>query len=167
MENGKENYWSFSLLAQQRIREEFPDIDPQANELMLFINRASGQLIETLESDVHQRMGLTWTSYRFLFVLWICGELPPHRIAALTNTSRALISSTAASLQSQGLIEKRPSKTDGRSVDLLLTEAGEQLVRQAFAEQDICQKQLLAGLTSAEQEILSILLRKLMSPHVP
>lgn len=166
-ENGNDNYWSFSLRAYDRITEEFPDIDPRANELILFLNRASGQLTATLEKEVHQPLGLSWSTYRFLFVLWIAGDLQPNRIAELTLTSRGLVSSIATTLLEAGLVDRRPSQTDGRSVDLSLTDEGRRTVREAFLAQNKRQAQMLQNLTDAEQEILRILLKKLMVPHSP
>lgn len=154
--------FTFGLLASERLEEEFPGIDTKTNTLLLFLNRTSAGFTEDLEAEVHRPLGLTWSGYRLLFVLWVAGDLEPARVAELTYTSRASVSSLSTSFITKGLIGRRPSETDGRSVLLSLTEEGRALVRKAFVAQDQLQKELISALTDAEQEILQILLSKLM-----
>ncbi|MGP6174034.1 MarR family winged helix-turn-helix transcriptional regulator [Corynebacterium sp. A21] len=156
------DYWTFSLLARERVIEEFPEINPDVNGLVLYLNRASGHLTAELETEVHKPQGLSWAGYRLLFVLWIAGDLEPHRAAVLTNTSRASVSSLSQRFIQEGLIHRRPSSTDGRSVVLSLADAGRDKVRAAFLAQDEAQKGWLSVLTDTEQEILRMLLAKMM-----
>lgn len=161
------DYWSFSLLGKERLEQEMPGVDADVNNLVLFLNRASGHLTSALESKVHKPQGLSWSGYRLLFVLWIAGDLEPHRAAALTNTSRASVSSLSNSFIKEELLDRRPSKTDGRSVVLSLTEKGRQKVRTSFLNQDKAQREWLSVLTDTEQEILRMLLAKMMKPWTP
>lgn len=161
------DYWSFSLLGKERLEQEMPEVDADANNLVLFLNRASGHLTSALESEVHKPQGLSWSGYRLLFVLWIAGDLEPHRAAALTNTSRASVSSLSNSFIGEGVLDRRPSPTDGRSVVLSLTEKGRLKVRSAFLAQDKAQREWLSVLTDTEQEILRMLLAKMMKPWTP
>lgn len=158
------NSWSFGLMADERLRKEFPGADPTTNTLLLFLNRASADLTSILEVEVHKPLGLSWSGYRLMFVLWVAGDLEPARVAELTHTSRASVSSLSTSFIEQGLIDRRPSETDGRSVLLSLTEKGADLVRRAYLAQDAKQRELFSTLTEAEQEILYILLSKMMEP---
>lgn len=161
------DYWSFSLLGKERLEQEMPEVDADVNNLVLFLNRASGHLTSALESEVHKPQGLNWSGYRLLFVLWIAGDLEPHRAAVLTNTSRASVSSLSNSFIAEGFIDRRPSETDRRSVVLSLTEEGRQKVRSAFLAQDKAQREWLSVLTETEQEILHMLLAKMMKPWTP
>jgi MarR family transcriptional regulator, negative regulator of the multidrug operon emrRAB len=156
------NSWTFGLMADERLRREFPGAEPTTNTLLLFLNRASADLTSILEAEVHKPLGLSWSGYRLLFVLWVAGDLEPARVAELTHTSRASVSSLSMSFIEQGLIDRRPSETDGRSVLLSLTEKGADLVRRAYLAQDARQRELFSTLTEAEQEILYILLSKMM-----
>lgn len=162
-----DNYWSLGLRARERIVEEFPGVDPVPNDIVLFLNRASGILVDKLDQEVHRPSGLGWSGYKFLFSLWIMGDLQPYRIAELTHSSRALVSSLTASFLAAGYIDKRASQVDGRAVHLSLTESGQVRVRAAFEAQNRLQTSLLESLTSTEQEILRMLLAKMMLPHVP
>lgn len=158
--------WTFGQTAIARLREEFPDRDPSANALVLFLNRASADLTTELEITVHRPRGLSWSEYRMLFVLWIAGALEPARVAELTHTSRASVSSLSTGLVARDLIHRYPSPTDKRSVLLSLTARGLSTVRQAYEAHDDCQTDLLSVLSNEEQTILRILLAKLVRSWV-
>lgn len=160
--DGPLNSWSFGVLADVKLREEFPDSDPSVNSLLLFLNRASADFTTELEAEVHRPLGLSWSGYRLLFVLWIAGDLEPARVADLTHTSRASVTNLSVSFIEQGLIDRRPSLTDKRSVLLSLTDAGVEKVRQAYLEQDARQRKLLSVLSEEEQAILRLLLAKMV-----
>lgn len=160
--DGPANSWTFGILADTRLRNEFPTSDPSANSLLLFLNRASADFTADLEAEVHKPLGLTWSGYRLLFVLWIAGDLEPARIADLTHTSRASVTNLSATFVEQGLIDRRPSETDKRSVLLSLTGEGKKQVKEAFLAQDARQKELLSVLTQEEQVILRLLLAKMV-----
>lgn len=159
---GPANSWAFGVLADSRLRGEFPGSDPSANSLLLFLNRASADVTAELETEVHKPLGLSWSGYRLLFVLWIAGDLEPARIADLTHTSRASVTNLSTSFVEQGLIDRRPSQTDKRSVLLSLTEEGERQVKSAYLAQDARQKELLSVLNEEEQAILRLLLAKMV-----
>lgn len=160
--DGPLNSWGFGVLADARLRKEFPGSDPTTNALLLFLNRASADLTTELEAEVHKPLGLSWSGYRLLFVLWIAGDLEPARVADLTHTSRASVSNLSVSFIEQGLIDRRPSLTDKRSVLLSLTDEGVDRVRQAYLAQDARQKELLSVLSEEEQTILHLLLAKMV-----
>lgn len=156
------NSWTFGVLADERLKEELPGSDPTTNGLLLFLNRASADLTAELEAEVHKPLGLSWSEYRLLFVLWIAGDLEPARVAELTQTSRASVSNLSISFIDQGLIDRRPSLTDKRSVLLSLTSEGVRRVRQAYLAQNAKQQELFAVLTEEEQAILRLLLAKMV-----
>jgi len=69
--------------------------------------------------------------------------------------------SLIATMDSRGLIERRPHPHDGRAIGLYLTPAGEELIREA--EQTVMQLEADASarLTSRERETLIRLLQKM------
>lgn len=160
--DGELTTWGFSQLADERLREEFPDADPSINSLMVILNRAAEDLTGAIETQAHRPVGLSWLAYRMLFVLWIAGPLEPARIADLMHTSRATVTNLSMSFIKDGLINRRPSQTDRRSVQLTLTPRGVERVREAYLKQSDIQKQLLSVLTAEEQQILRLLLTKLI-----
>lgn len=156
------NSYTFSKRAETKIQNEFPELNPGTNTLVLFLNRTADVVTSVLESEVHRPMGLSWAGYRMLFALWVTDELEPARIAELTYTSRASVTSLMNSFIDRGHLTRRPSQTDGRSVVLSLTESGLNLARSAFLAQNDRQEELLDALSPDEQQILRILLAKMM-----
>lgn len=160
--DGELNSYTFGLLAERRLRGEFPDDESRTSALLLFLHRVSSGLTTDMENKVHKPMGLTSTGYRLLFGLWIAGDLEPARIAELTSTSRAFISNLSNSFIDEGLVTRRPSERDRRSVVLSLTPKGRDKVRTVYMSQADVKEELFGALNETEQEILQILLAKML-----
>ena len=97
-------------------------------------------------------------------VLSLLAHNPGATSRQLCNTLDILppnLVSLIATLDSRGLIERRPHPHDGRAVGLHLTEAGEKLIREA--EQTVTQLEADASarLTARERETLIRLLQKI------
>jgi DNA-binding MarR family transcriptional regulator len=97
-------------------------------------------------------------------VLSLLAHNPGATSRQLCNTLDILppnLVSLVATLDSRGLIERRPHPHDGRAVGLHLTEAGEKLIREA--EQTVTQLEADASarLTPRERETLIRLLQKI------
>jgi DNA-binding MarR family transcriptional regulator len=97
-------------------------------------------------------------------VLSLLAHNPGATSRQLCNTLDILppnLVSLVATLDSRGLIERRPHPHDGRAVGLHLTEAGEKLIREA--EQTVTQLEADASarLTARERETLIRLLQKI------
>jgi DNA-binding MarR family transcriptional regulator len=96
-------------------------------------------------------------------VLSLLAHNPGATSRQLCNTLDILppnLVSLVSTLDSRGLIERRPHPHDGRAVGLHLTEAGEKLIREA--EQTVAQLEADASarLTLRERETLIRLLQK-------
>jgi DNA-binding MarR family transcriptional regulator len=96
-------------------------------------------------------------------VLSLLAHNPGATSRQLCNTLDILppnLVSLVSTLDSRGLIERRPHPHDGRAVGLHLTEAGEKLIREA--EQTVAQLEADASarLTVRERETLMRLLQK-------
>jgi DNA-binding MarR family transcriptional regulator len=152
-------YWSF----MDRARQKLDDRDMPSTRMLLALNRSSEVIKNALESTVHKKHGLTWQGFKFLFVLWVSGELEPHRTAELTYLRRATVSSLANALEERALITKRPSESDGRSVLLSVTGDGEELIEAVLREQQDSLTRWASPLTPTEQQILVLLLEKLLA----
>ncbi len=97
-------------------------------------------------------------------VLSLLAHNPGATSRQLCNTLEILppnLVSLVSTLDSRGLIERRPHPHDGRAVGLHLTEAGEKLIREA--EQTVMQLEADASarLTARERETLIRLLQKI------
>jgi hypothetical protein len=96
---------------------------------------------------------------------WSCGglgsALPP------AATARVSVASTASRLSTlserAGLIERRSDPNDRRGKLIALTAAGRRIIDQTITRHVANEKQLLSVLTTAEQEKLNALLKKLIA----
>ncbi|MCK8670492.1 MarR family winged helix-turn-helix transcriptional regulator [Rhodococcus sp. HM1] len=157
------DYWSFVELAKSRLGSRYGDYHRNATEVLLTLNRASDVVTYDLESTVHRPNGRSWSAYRLLFVVWLAGPIEPKGAARLTGMSRAAVSNLAKPLVEAGLLERTPASHDGRSVQLSLTEAGEREISEAFRAQNEREAAWVEVLTEAEQQILVMLLNKLIT----
>ena len=86
---------------------------------------------------------------------------PTDLYRALMRTSGAM-SQRLASLERQGLIERKLDPADRRGIVVSLTAKGRRLVDRIAAEHLANERRLLAPLSRADQETLAALLKKLL-----
>ncbi|GGO11616.1 putative HTH-type transcriptional regulator MarR [Microbispora rosea subsp. aerata] len=157
------DFWSFIELAHRRLATEYGFRHQLATEVLLTLNRASDLVTYDLESAVHRPRGLSWSSFRLLFVTWLAGPLEPKRAAVLTGMSRAAVSNLSKPLVADGLLERSPGEHDGRSVLLSLTEHGHRTMEELFRAHNEREYQWTSVLSETEQRILVMLLNKLIT----
>ena len=160
---GRLDFWTFIELAKSRLGSEFGSDGLLATEVLLTLNRASMAITYDLESAIHRPRGLSWASFRLLFVTWLAGPLEPKKAAELAGVTKAAVSNLAKSLIDAGLLTRTPADRDGRSVRLALTAAGRRQMRALFGEQCERERAWVDVLTPAEQRILVMLLNKLIA----
>ncbi|MFJ4879538.1 MarR family winged helix-turn-helix transcriptional regulator [Streptomyces sp. NPDC088745] len=88
--------------------------------------------------------------------------LTPAELMASAMVTSGAVTQRLDRLQSRGLITRTPSPTDGRVVHVALTEEGLALVETALPDHLATETRVLAALSPAEQEQLSLLLRTLL-----
>ncbi|MBM7459135.1 MarR family winged helix-turn-helix transcriptional regulator [Rhodococcus coprophilus] len=157
------DYWSFVELAQERLNSKFGDHHRSATEVLLTLNRASDIVTYDLESTVHRPRGRSWSAYRLMFVIWLAGPIEPNTAARLTGMSRAAVSNLAKPLVEAGLLQKAAVAHDARSVQLSLTPEGEDEIVEVFAAQNEREAAWVDVLSETEQQILVMLLNKLIT----
>jgi DNA-binding MarR family transcriptional regulator len=147
------------------VRSLSPEIDPKAISLideLRFVSRALHHVGEQSLDDA----GLSFAQYKVLMHLFYAeqmgdrGELNPSEISSRQGVSRNAMSSFIASLEDDGLVERRLDPNDRRRFNISLTESGRSLVTD-YARQHL---EMIGGcfhvLTPDEQETLYQLLRK-------
>lgn len=157
------DYWSFVELAQERLNSKFGEHHRSATEVLLTLNRASDIVTYDLEAAVHRPRGRSWSAYRLMFVIWLAGPIEPNVAARLTGMSRAAVSNLAKPLVEAGVLTRTPAEHDARSVQLSLTESGENEIVETFRAQNEREAAWTDVLTDAEQQILVMLLNKLIT----
>lgn len=157
------NYWSFVELARKRLDEEFHDNDARATRVILSLNRAASLVIYDLESSIHRPRGWSWSAFRLMFVLWLAGPMESASAAKLTGMSRAAVSNLSNTLVASGLLRKEAATQDRRAVILSMTDKGLSEIRAAFRDHNRQESRWASVLTEIEQDLLVMLLEKLMA----
>jgi DNA-binding MarR family transcriptional regulator len=85
----------------------------------------------------------------------------PHALAEILVLDRPKVTILLRHLAAGGLVDRIPSKTDGRKMQLRLTEAGRQRLATSREFSELQEKRIAEGLTTVERKELNRLLRKL------
>jgi DNA-binding MarR family transcriptional regulator len=151
------------LILEQWARER-PDLDCSP---MGIIGR-----ISQLQREVHlaqratfARHGLDAPSFDVLAALRRAG--PPYQLTPTALMRTALVTSGAITqrldrLEERGLITRGRSDSDGRAVVVTLTESGRGALDDALPDHLATEQALLAGLSDADREQLTGLLRRML-----
>ena len=142
---------------------ELPDVDTAGVAILGRARRITLAVRPRIEA-IFQRHELDAGEFDVLASLRRAG--PPCRLTP-TELYRSLMISSGgvtdrlARLEAAGLVRRIPAQTDKRSLLVELTEAGRKRVEAALREDMALEKELISGLTEAEQQQLAKLLRKL------
>lgn len=143
-----------------------PNADLAAMDFGLTIVRTGNRLQQDLEQQVHRPAGMTWAAFRVLFTVKSVGAVSPMRLAHLSNTSAASISSVLKTLDGYGMITRTADANDGRAVLIALTPAGEKAVAELFTRNNNRVAQWAERYTEEERALLvKLLARVLYEPY--
>lgn len=145
--------------------EGYSDVDAMLVSFTLV--RAANRIQQDLEVNVHRPAGITWAAFRVLFAVSAVGPITPAQLAHLSSVSAASISSVLNTLERNGLVKRRPSPEDGRSVVVTLTAAGQRLVDEMLVRNNAREVAWMDALSHGERQTLTKLLRKLLLHHPP
>jgi cytochrome b561 len=143
---------------------EMPGVDTSAMAVIGRLLRTSRHLQRRIEGRLAP-YGLNMTEFNILGALRRTGS--PYRLAP-TELSRSLLLTSGGltkrldRLESHGLIERRPDPGDRRSVLVGLTPAGQALIEDAIGAHLSNEAQLVAPLSTAQQDALTAILRTLL-----
>lgn len=156
------DFWQMVRMAKEMLPERKPDAKVKANQLIISLDRAARLIANDIEESIHRPEGHSWAIFRYLFALWIYGELPSHQLATVTGMRRSQVSNLAGSLEKEGLVGRRKSSSDGRAVVIFLTEEGVDYISTIFDQHHVAEIEWSDGLTDIERDLLIALLDKLM-----
>lgn len=144
-------------------RQELPGIDTEPMAVLGRINRIAAKTSAGI-CGVFERHGLERGEFDVISTLRRSG--PPYTLSPTELYQSLMITSGGLThrlkrLAKAGLIERRPSQEDGRSLLVCLTEAGARKVEAAFAEDMALEAQVLSVLPPDKREQLADLLRDL------
>lgn len=149
------------IVAQWKV--ERPDIDASPMEVIGRISRLAADL-DPLLAPVFTSRGLGDGEFDVLATLRRSGEpfeLSPGELGASMMVTSGAVTKRIDRLERSGLVTRRVSEVDARARLIRLTPEGLRIVDEAVVDHVANEKRLLSGLSAAERETLSGLLRKL------
>ena len=167
IENDAVDAKSFDELTRQASVEMQPDADLEAMEFGLTLVRAGNRLQQDLENHVHRPAGMTWASFRVLFVIRSAGTTSPRQVARLSSISSASASSVLNTLERYDMILRTRNENDGRGITLSLTPKGEQAVTELFIRNNERAAEWATLFTPEEKKQLASLLHRVLNAEAP
>ena len=151
---------SVDLILEQWARER-PDLDCSPMGIIGRITQLQRE-VYLAQRATFARHGLDAPSFDVLAALRRAGE--PYQLTPTALMRTALVTSGAITqrldrLEEKGLITRERSEADGRAVVVTLTDTGRKALDDALPDHLATERDMLAGLTAAEQEQLAGLLR--------
>jgi DNA-binding MarR family transcriptional regulator len=148
-----------------RIRQEWqqarPDLDTAPIDVVGRIQRIASLANNRLDHHL-ERHGITRSEFNVLSALARAGRpLRASEVVSTTMLSGASITKITDSLQRRELIARQKSERDGRVVLLTLTDAGRAVIDNEMPRRLAEDAAMIDGLTAAERETLTGLLRKI------
>lgn len=161
-QNGAIDAKSFDELTRLASIEMQPNADLEAMEFGLTLVRAGNRLQQDLENHVHRPAGMTWASFRVLFVIRAAGTTSPRQVARLSSISAASASSVLNTLERYGMITRTRNEQDGRGITLSLTPAGDKAVTELFIRNNQRAAEWASIFTDEEKRTLASLLHRVL-----
>jgi MarR family transcriptional regulator for hemolysin len=113
------------------------------------------------ERFVGEPFGLRKVEFSLLLLVLTNRAIPPKQLARALAVTAPTLTLLLDRLQQRGLLRREPNPRDGRSQNVVLTEAGQRLAEDAAAASAPMESGLRERLSPAEQAMLIELLEKL------
>ncbi|MDN6859877.1 MarR family transcriptional regulator [Pseudomonas sp. CAN2814] len=155
-----------AAFAVEQWRQQLPELDTDGMLLLGRLGEAAQLIARDHLNPLFAEYGLQPGEFDVLATLRRSGA--PFRLTPTVLYEAAMISSGSMTnrldrLEKQGLIQRMPNPEDGRGSLVGLSEAGLALIDQAVGAHADNQRQVLSGLSAAEQKKLCALLEKLLA----
>jgi DNA-binding MarR family transcriptional regulator len=153
-------------LAIEQWAHERPDLAPLPMAVLGRLCEAAERVMRDRFNPLFADAGLQSGEFDVLATLRRSGEpymLSPSRLYQAAMISSGGMTNRLDRLERAGLIERRPDPNDRRGKLIALTTAGRRVIDETITRHVANEEQLLSALTTAEQEKLNALLRKLIA----
>lgn len=137
-------------------------VDLKAMAAVSNLYRAASVVRNHFARTVLAEQDLTWTAWVVLWVVWVWEDIETRHAASEAGISKSTLTGVASTLQSRGLLRRRPYPADGRRVLLSLTPRARRLMEELFPDFNRHEAQAVSALDDAELEVLTRALRKIV-----
>ncbi|MFE2228786.1 MarR family winged helix-turn-helix transcriptional regulator [Streptomyces kronopolitis] len=149
---------------EKAVRAKIADIPLRHEQMAAVANiyRAAAAVRQHFENSVLRDAELTWTAFVVLWVVWAGGERETRQVAQEAGISKGTLTGVARTLQSRGLLERKPHPADGRLALLAPTPEGERLMARILPEFNAEEVFVTEALSDDEALDLADLLRRVV-----
>ncbi len=131
-----------------------------SESLAFLLNRAGSAVGSAFTLELKE-CGITLPMWRVLAALWGSGEQTLSGLAEVTSVEISTLSRQVASLAHRGLISRRQSGMNWRSINIGLTPLGRELVERLLPAVERHEGVALDGVSQADKRRLKLLLSKI------
>jgi MarR family transcriptional regulator, organic hydroperoxide resistance regulator len=135
------------------------DVDFAAMAVVANVFRVASAARVHLERTVLSEVGLSFTAFTVMWVLWIWGETETRELAVDAGVTKGTLTGVVGTLERRGLVNRRRHAGDGRLVRVSTTAAGNALMARLFARFNAGEARIVSGLDADESRQLAALLR--------
>lgn len=145
---------------RKRLSESPVNLEVQRSISNLY--RAASVVSRRAEREILADLGLSWSAFVSLWVLWVWGEMDATRLANEVGLTPGTVTGVRKGLEKQGLIETRKGEQDGRMVFVKLTTAGDAAFSELYPRFNEWSSALFGGLTNEQTTLLANLLENIV-----
>jgi len=121
--------------------------------------RAANAVRNHFERTVLAEHNLSWTAFVVLWVVWIWEPIETRQIALEGGFSKATLTGVLSTLEGRGWLARSRSASDGRLVDVSLTDAGRALMADLFPAFNAEEQRVVAPIDPARRDAFAEMLR--------
>jgi len=122
--------------------------------LFFLLNRAQGKIYKVADKECKEKTGLTVVQSSALLALSTNESCSQTDLGKLLKINKASVGALVERMQNQGLLEKRVSGKDARSMNLFITIKGKRLLKKAEPLLAKLNKHLTSGFNDDEIAIV-------------
>jgi DNA-binding MarR family transcriptional regulator len=127
--------------------------------------RAANAVRNHFERTVLAENNLSWTAFVVLWVVWIWEPIETRQIALEGGFSKATLTGVLSTLEGRGWLQRSRSETDGRLVEVRLSDGGRELMEKLFPAFNREEQHIAGPIASTKRDELAEMLR-LLTVHV-
>ncbi len=133
---------------QDRLRGLGIDVDLDFASMAAVANvfRVASAARSHLERTVLATVGLSFTAFTVMWVLWVWGEMESRELAIDAGITKGTLTGVVGTLEGRGLVRRRRDDVDGRLVQVSATPDGEALMLAVFARFNEGEARVVASL---------------------
>lgn len=139
---------------------ELDDETKRALKLLVVLVKCFRSVAEQDKKSI-ARFGLIPSEFGVLEALYHKGHLPLSEVGKHLLVTSGSVTYVIDKLEKQGLVQRVACPEDRRVIHACLTDAGRERIEECFPRHAEYLRQTLSGLSAEEQEIATVLLRKL------